>query len=280
VEAEGVFNVVMFLDSRTKSKDPIKRFRMSFAVPMKNEDKLMVQLYNYFKCGNLSKNKQGMTVFTVQDISSIFNIIIPHFLKYPLQGTKHLDFLDFYKVAEIVQGKKHLTEDGFKEIMSLYLQMNTKRYNNLNTLSIAEWREKDFSYLILNGHYINGFIAGDGSIGLTTNLDNMKKFGTILISVSQHINNYVLIASILRYFSPNVNPSKHSEFSVGGILSGIKNWDQYLAPHFLQFPMHGHKQIAISKLFEVRTLLDDKNNKKTQEKIITIWNDFNKNFYN
>lgn len=132
----------MYLDSRAKSKDPIKRFRLSFAIAMKNEDQLLVQLYNYFKCGNLTKNKEGMTVYSVQDISSVYNIIIPHFLKYPLQGTKHLDFLDFYKIAEIVHSRNHLTAEGFKEIMSLYLQMNTKRYNNLNTLSIVEWREK------------------------------------------------------------------------------------------------------------------------------------------
>lgn len=138
---------------------------------------------------------------------------------------------------------------------------------------------KDFNYLSLNGHYINGFIAGDGSIGLMTNLDNIKKFGTILITCTQHINNYILIASILRYFSPKLNPSKHSESSVGGFIAGLKNWDQYLAPHFSQFPMQGHKQDAISRLFKIRPLLDDKNNKDTQKKIILIWGDFNKNFY-
>ena len=90
--------------------------------------------------------------------------------------------------------KEQLNVEGFNKIMSHYLQMNTKRNNNLNTLSIAEWREKDFNYLSLNGHYINGFIAGDGSIGLTTNLDNLTKFGTIFVSFSQHINNYILIS--------------------------------------------------------------------------------------
>ena len=85
----------MFLDSRTKGKAPISRFIVSFAIAMKNEDQLMVELYNYFKCGTISTNKKGMTVYAVQDISSICNVIIPHFKTYPLQGTKHLDFFRF-----------------------------------------------------------------------------------------------------------------------------------------------------------------------------------------
>ncbi len=161
-EAEGVFNVVMYLDSRTKGKDPIKRFRLSFAIAMKNEDQLLVELYKYFGCGNTSKNNKGMTVYTVQDISSLYNIIWlrpPHFNKYPLQGTKHLDFLDFSKIAEIMFNKQHLTVEGFKQVMDHYLQMNTKRNNFMNSgphsskghnLSIESWRKIDFKYLTLN----------------------------------------------------------------------------------------------------------------------------------
>lgn len=104
-EAEGVFNVIMYLDSRTKSKSPIKRFRVSFAIAMKNEDKLLVELFKYFGCGNISKKKNGMTVYTIQDISSLMNIVIPHFSKYPLQGTKHLDYLDFSKIIDIMFNK-------------------------------------------------------------------------------------------------------------------------------------------------------------------------------
>lgn len=189
-----------------------------------------------------------------------------------MKGTKHLDFLDFSEIAEIMYNKKHLTAEGFNPMMIHYLQMNTKRKNFPDGfgLSIENWREKDIEYLTLNGHYINGFLAGDGSIGLITNLNNISTFGTILISFTQHVNNYVLIASVLRYFSPNLNPSKHSEFSVGGSIRGTRNWDKYLAPHFIEFPMLGHKQIAISNLFQIRPLLDDKNNKQTQQNILDL----------
>lgn len=180
----------------------------------------MVQLFNYFKCGNISKNKTGMTVYLVQDIESLHNIILPHFSKYPLQGTKQQDFLNFKAAVETIYAKSHLTEIGFQKVMLNYQQMNTKREKNL--LTIDQWRNLDIKILPLNGHYINGFLAGDGSLILLTNLNNMETFGKIIVSFTQHLENYILMASVLRYFSPKLNPSKQSVSSVVGSVGGLK----------------------------------------------------------
>jgi hypothetical protein len=53
-----------------------------------------------------------MSVFTVRKLSDILKIIIPFFEKYPLRGTKSLDFADFCKVAELMKDKAHLTKEG------------------------------------------------------------------------------------------------------------------------------------------------------------------------
>jgi hypothetical protein len=46
-----------------------------------------------------------VVVFYVSKFNDIINIIIPFFKKYPIQGTKYLDYKDFCKVAELIKKK-------------------------------------------------------------------------------------------------------------------------------------------------------------------------------
>ncbi len=86
--------------------------------------------------------KTGKTVtLYFRKFSDIVNIIIPFFEKYPVIGQKSLDFSDFKKVAlraprsalraprsaEIVKTKRHLTPEGFNEVVNINLTMNQRR---------------------------------------------------------------------------------------------------------------------------------------------------------
>lgn len=273
IEAEGTFNAIISLDHRCGKN--ITRIRARFALSMKNEDQLLVQVYEYFNCGNITKNNEGMTVYTVQDINSLHNIIIPHFEKYNLLGTKALDFALFKEVVNIIDQRLHLTPEGLKNAMLLAQQMNTKREKT--GMFIEDWRKAEVSPIKLNGNYVNGFIAGDGSITILTNLDNKWSFGKIILSFTQHIDNYILMLSVLHYFSKNSNPTNHSTLAVGGQIAGTNNWDKLLAPHFQEFDMHGHKKGAIVKIFKIRPLLDNKH--INRQLIIETWNDHNLSLY-
>jgi hypothetical protein len=66
-------------------------------------------------------------LFRVQDIYSIKNKIIPHFIKYPLIGTKYLDFISFKEAFHITESKEHLGEEGLNKLYALSKGMNTGR---------------------------------------------------------------------------------------------------------------------------------------------------------
>lgn len=53
--------------------------------------------------------------------------IIPFINKYPLQGSKILNFVAFCKVAELMNNKAHLTKDGLEEIRKIRSGMNNGR---------------------------------------------------------------------------------------------------------------------------------------------------------
>lgn len=79
-------------------------------------------------CGRVHKHSnQNHIEFVVSNHSDLLNIIIPFFDKYPLQGSKRSDYLDLVKVAELMEGKLHLTKEGLDQIRKIKDSMNTKR---------------------------------------------------------------------------------------------------------------------------------------------------------
>ena len=63
----------------------------------------------------------------VTGFSGITNKVIPFLCEYPVLGKKSKDFKDFCAIAELMKDKKHLTKEGFKQILSIKAGMNTGR---------------------------------------------------------------------------------------------------------------------------------------------------------
>lgn len=112
------------------------RVRLRFAIGLNIREKdLLKSLVTYFKLGDLKNDGKTSYVYCEKDSVSlqvtkfedINNIIIPFFIKYPIQGEKSLDFSDFIKVANMVKDKHHLTPEGFNEILKIKSSMNDER---------------------------------------------------------------------------------------------------------------------------------------------------------
>jgi hypothetical protein len=123
---EGCFMVTIFNSSLYKAGGTVNlRFILS---QHSRDSKLMESLTHYFSCGRYKLHPYRNTgEFLVTDLSSIVNIIIPFFKKYPIEGVKALDFDNFCQIATIMKVKGHLTKSGLEEIRSLKEKMNTKR---------------------------------------------------------------------------------------------------------------------------------------------------------
>ena len=92
------------------------------------DGELMERLVSYFECGRYSLRKNKLAGdFEVTKFSDITHKIIPFFSKYPIEGVKHEDFLDFCIVAELIKNKAHLTMEGIEEIRKIKSRMNRAR---------------------------------------------------------------------------------------------------------------------------------------------------------
>jgi hypothetical protein len=196
-DAEGCFSVVIRKNNKAKFK---KNVGLRFQIHMlQNEMELLNMVKLFFGCGVLYFSKDGFMSFAIQDFYSIKNKVIPHFLKYPLRGTKYLDFLSFKEAFDIIDKKEHLSEEGIDKFYTISKNMNSSRkYFTSTYYSPSHTKEDNKDYIPINGNYINGFIAGDGCLSI--NLKG-KRFGLMYLSIGQHINNKSLLESILKYFN-------------------------------------------------------------------------------
>ena len=104
---------------------------LGFILTQHIRDLVLIQsLVGYLNCGGSSIATNSLSCeYHVYCTTDILNIILPFFNKYPLQGIKRLDFNDFVIAAKILEGKGHLTESGYQEIIALKEGMNRGRYS-------------------------------------------------------------------------------------------------------------------------------------------------------
>lgn len=108
-DAEGFFSVI--LTQRSNSK---WRIMVSFEINLDKKDiAILHSVRDYFGVGSVySSPNRSLCVYRVNKIDDIINVIIPHFVDYPLltKGRrKYSDFVLWSKVVNIISNKEHLT---------------------------------------------------------------------------------------------------------------------------------------------------------------------------
>lgn len=74
-----------------------------------------VELLRSFICwlgGGFINKRADISEFRLVKLSTITNKLIPFFYEYPIIGNKHEDFLDFCKIAELMNNGAHKTPEG------------------------------------------------------------------------------------------------------------------------------------------------------------------------
>jgi hypothetical protein len=92
------------------------------------DHKLIKSFVEYFGGGRYYKPlNENLCIYICEKFSDIFDNIIPLKKKYPIQGVKAKDFLDFETIANIIKNKAHLTAEGYEQILFIKNEMNKSR---------------------------------------------------------------------------------------------------------------------------------------------------------
>ena len=122
--AEGSFYIII-QESQTNSTG--FKVILTFQLTQHSRDEqLLISLIKYLGCGAVSSDREFFR-FRVTKLYDITNKIIPFFKKYPILGVKAKDFKDWCLVADMMNKKKHLTEEGLEEIQKIKETMNKKK---------------------------------------------------------------------------------------------------------------------------------------------------------
>lgn len=88
----------------------------------------MELIMNYLGAGRLERDSRKPAIYLViTKISDINQKVIPFFNKYPICGIKHLDYLDWCIIANLIGSGAQLTNEGLAEIRKIKVGINTCR---------------------------------------------------------------------------------------------------------------------------------------------------------
>ena len=94
----------------------------------------MEEIKIYFRVGDIYKQGAKSIQFIVQSVKDL-QVIINHSDKYPLITQKKSDFLLFKQAFNIIQGIKHLREEGaFLKIVAIKASINRGLLGELNAI--------------------------------------------------------------------------------------------------------------------------------------------------
>lgn len=101
--------------------------------------------------------------FRVNSAQELTNLVIPHFLNYPLLSQKAADFYLFKEIVNLMLSKTHLTEAGLLQIINIRASMNLGlsdllKSQFINCLPVP--RKIINTAHILNLNWIAGFSSG------------------------------------------------------------------------------------------------------------------------
>ena len=110
---------------------------LRFSIAQHSRDLLLLKsLVKFFGGGYVMSYKtrpapKGECEYIITKIDLVMEKVIPFFNKYPVIGSKHLDFLDFENAAHIIKNKEHLNKEGLEKILSLKKGITLQKINNV-----------------------------------------------------------------------------------------------------------------------------------------------------
>lgn len=232
-DAEGCFHV-----SITKSTDTKINWKTSvifqFGLHISELPFLLCIQKHFNGVGYITTNVKNSTAYyTVTKFSDIVNVVIPHFLKYPLVSKKAIDFHLFCKIVEVMSTKGHLTMVGLSKIVSFKAGMNKGLTPSLKS-TFPDLNEYipivNFNYIISDA-WLVGFIAGEGCFSVLPQRNHFRtKF-----NLTQHSRDLELLEAIkshigIGYIYSDKNITNYA-------ITSIKDCFNYILPYLAEHPL-------------------------------------------
>jgi hypothetical protein len=289
-DAESSFSIRVGKDeTRLKSL----RIAPSFSIELHEKDySLLKEISNFFQVGTIIKrikNGNPTAIYSVQSISALKDVIIPHFYQYNLLTQKREDLRLFSLVIDMLYDNQHKNEEGLNKILSYKASMGKGLSNTL--LSIFPDIEPTVRNLVLPTKdfypfWVAGFVDGEGCFYVKTSkikqgLGIAYKVN-VYFSISQHIRDIALLESLVTYFNCGLVETVKTRPTQSSYV--VYKFDDILTkiiPFFDTYPLKGKKLLDFYDFKKIATMTEkntkcDENSDLLKE-IIIIKKNMNRN---
>ena len=123
VDGEGCFCVSFQPSQRHRFGWEV---RPSFSVSQNAERaELLHEIQRRWGCGHIRPDRSDKTLkYEVRNIRDLVEKVLPHFRVHPLLSSKQDDLVRFDRICQLVNGDRHLEQEGFEEIVRIAMEMN------------------------------------------------------------------------------------------------------------------------------------------------------------
>ena len=274
-DAEGSFVVTILKNPRYKIGWNVQA---RFQIKLHEKDRaLLLIIQNYFGgIGYISKINDKSTVeFRVSDITSLNNIIIPHFEKYTLITNKYKDFIIFKQIVSLMLENKHTNLEGLKEILEYRASLNWGLSESLkesfpSIVPVKRVEIKDNILSILSSDWIAGFSAGESNFFIT--ISGTKVW--LRFSIAQDSRDILLLKSLVEFFNCGYVSQYQNRKVCEFIVTKINDINTYIIPFFDKYKIEGSKYKDYVNFKEAAILIKNKEHltEKGLNKIIELKN--------
>ena len=244
------------------------QFRPRFTITADLDSKYVLDaILQYFSCGKVTINLKNHTAeYEVVRIGDLKNIIIPHFLNYPVFCAKLHSFNLFNQIVTALFYKNNRTIEGRRELLKMALSMNstTNRKEDridllFSLLNVTDSKDKK---LIPNtttkiespisNNLISGIIDGDGSFFISFKSDGVIKTG---FSITNDKASWALLESIQEQFKGIGSIKEGSKNELVYTVTGLNQITDILIPFIDNNPLFSERALHYDKFKTVCLIL-------------------------
>ena len=246
IDGEGSFSIIV---DKNKVRKLGWRVQLKFKIGLHTKDLNLLCLLQQHLGGigsiHLARNRD-IVKYSIDSIEDLNNLIF-HLEKYPLLTQKAADFLLFKKAVEFVNNKAHLTVKGLKKIVNIKASMNLGLSDTLKSefagYTPVERPVINYDNVILNSHWISGFISAEGNFDVRIPSTNSKLGYRVQLRfrISQHSRDFILMQKIVEYLGSGKIYKYAGKSAVSLSIIDFKDITNIIVPFFNENPIIGIK---------------------------------------
>lgn len=262
-DAEGSFQIGIYSNDKFKSG---YNFIPSFSIHLHAKDRaLLDNIQLFFGVGKVhNSSKYKTAIYSVASVKDLINVIIPHFLKYPLITQKSGDFELFKLAVHKISNKEHLTSKGIEDIVSIKASINRglsdkliSKYPNIVPID----RPLIKTVKEINNKWLAGFIEGESCFSVRVRERENYKTGyqiAIVFTLVQHSRDLSLMNSIKDHLNCGIIYEKPSINQAHYVISKSSDINNKLIPFLTVNPLQGSKALDAIDFCKIAKLMVDK----------------------